>query len=130
MTNAISDLRMDVLQTSVDGDRSVVAWHLTGTHTGPGLGIAPSGRFLSVHGLTLLEWKNGQVVRGQDRWNRGKVISSLMQVPKADLTSRFGLTPRQAEVALLMAERRSYGRCRHGTRRQPIRLSDAHPWRV
>lgn len=107
MTSAISDLRVEVLQTLVDGDRSVVSWHLTGTHTGPGLGIPPSGRAVSVHGLTQFEWKNGRVVGGQDRWNRGRLIRSLTQVPPADLVSRFGLTPRQAQVALLMAERRT-----------------------
>lgn len=108
MINAISNLYVEVQQTSVDGDKSVVAWHLTGRHTGPGLGIPPSGRPVSFHGLTLFEWEGGQVVRGQDRWNRGEVIASLMQVPMADLRSRFGLTARQAQVALLMAERRTY----------------------
>lgn len=108
MTRAISDLRVEVRQTSVDGHKTVVAWHLTGTHTGPGLGVPPSGRPVSIHGLTLFEWKDGQVVRGQDRWNRGEFIQSLMQVPMGELRRRFDLTERQAQVALLMADRRTY----------------------
>jgi len=108
LTSAISDLHVEVLDTTVDGEKATVRWHLTGLHTGPGLGIPPSGRPVSFRGLTWFEWDDGQLVRGHDRWNRGQVIASLMRVRMADLQREHGLTPRQAQVCLLMAERRTH----------------------
>lgn len=107
LTSAISDLHVEVLDTTVDGPKASVQWHLTGRHNGPGLGIPPSGRPVSFRGLTWFEWQDGKLVRGHDRWNRGEVIASLMQVRIEDLRKRYRLTPRQAQVALLMAERRT-----------------------
>ena len=108
LTGAISDLQVHVLDTSVEEPKVAVAWHLTGTHTGEELGIPPSGRRVSIHGMSWMEWRGPRLVRCQNRWNRGEMIASLMRVRTDELTRRFGLTPRQTQVALLLAERRTY----------------------
>jgi steroid delta-isomerase-like uncharacterized protein len=105
---AVPDLQMSVVATTVEGDRVVTEWQLSGRHTGPGLGIPPTGAPLTISGLTCFVWKDGVIVRGWDRWNRGKLLADLNAAREQDLRRRFGLTPREAEVAQLMASRRTH----------------------
>lgn len=103
--SAVPDVRMEVLFAVTEGDSVIVHWRVRGTHLGPGLGITPSGRPVDFSGFTSLEFQNGLIARGIDRWNRGEMIASLMQVRMDELRQHAGLTPREAQVALLMAER-------------------------
>ena len=93
------------MYTITEGDTVIVHWRAIGTHLGPGLGIPPSGKPVDFSGLTVLEFQNGLIARGLDRWNRGEMIASLMQIRMSELRKHAGLTPREAQVALLMAER-------------------------
>lgn len=106
--SAIANLHVAVEDVLSDGPSAVVKWRLTGTHVGEGLGAPPSGRPVDFTGVTWLKFREGQFVWGFDKWNRGEVMASLMQVPLADLRERFALTPRQAQVALLLAERKTH----------------------
>jgi hypothetical protein len=42
-------------------DDVVVRWHLTGTHTGPAFGIAPTGRPVAVDGMDHFTMRDGMV---------------------------------------------------------------------
>lgn len=108
LLSAIPDLRVEIDGTSADGAKVAVSWTVTGRHTGPGLGIPPSGRPIHIEGLTWLEFEDGRVVRGCDRWNRGALIQSLVAVRVREIQRGFGLTSREAEVAVLLAERRTH----------------------
>ena len=48
---AISGFHMEVLTLAQDGEHVFVHWHLTGTHTGPVLGIEPTGKPIAIDGL-------------------------------------------------------------------------------
>lgn len=106
--SAVPDLRSEVLFIISEAGRTVVNWRARGTHLGPGLGIPPSGRPVDFTGLSVFELDGGRIVRGFDRWNRGEMIASLMQVRMDELRQLRRLTRRQAQVALLMAERFSH----------------------
>lgn len=103
--SAVPDTHAIVVSAAAEGNVVVVHWRSRGTHTGAGLGLPPSGRKVDFSGLTMFEFKDGVIVRGFDRWNRGEVIASLMQVRLDEVQASTGLTPREAQVALLMAER-------------------------
>jgi steroid delta-isomerase-like uncharacterized protein len=103
--SAVPDIRAEVLFVVADTATAVVHWRARGTHLGPGLGVPPSGRPVDFSGLTVFEFENGLIVRGFDRWNRGEMIASLMQVRMDELRAHARLTRREAQVALLMAER-------------------------
>lgn len=105
---AVPDVIGHVLHVTVEGEKAVMSWRITGTHLGPGLGIPPTGRPIDIRGLTLFEFEDGLIVGGADRWNRGEFLASLMQVRVDELRSQAGLTEREAQVALLMAERFTY----------------------
>lgn len=103
--SAIPDLRVEIPYAATEGEMVIVQWRMLGTHTGSGLGIPPSGKRVDVSGYTSVWFENGLIARGVDRWNRGEFIASLMQVRMDELREHAGLTPREAQVALLMAER-------------------------
>jgi len=106
--SAVPDLRAEVLFVTTDGTRSIVSWRARGTHLGPGLGIPPSRKPVDFAGLSVFEIADERIVSGLDRWNRGEMIASLMQVRIDEICDHAGLTRREAQVALLMADRLSY----------------------
>ncbi|HEX6307512.1 MAG TPA: ester cyclase [Longimicrobiales bacterium] len=103
--NAVPDMRVEILSITTEGPTSMQHWRVTGTHLGYGLGIPPSGRRVDFTGTTLYEFEGPRIVRGFDKWNRGEMIASLMQVRIEELCERAALTRREAQVALMMAER-------------------------
>jgi len=106
--SAISGLHVELKLLTAEDRKVTVEWVARGTHTGPGLGIPPSGRAIAFSGLSMCEFADGQIIWGLDRWNRGEMIASLMQIRIDELRSRANLTKREAQVALLMAERFSH----------------------
>jgi steroid delta-isomerase-like uncharacterized protein len=103
--SAVPDLRVELPYVTMEGDIVVVQWRMRGTHLGHGLGIPPSGKPVDVSGFTSVWFRNGLIARGVDHWNRGEFIASLMQVRMNELRRHTRLTAREAQVALLMAER-------------------------
>ena len=99
------DLRIEIPFAAAEGDMVIVQWRMRGTHLGPGLGIPASGKPVDISGFTSVWFENGLIARGVDRWNRGEFIASLMQVRMKELRLHAELTQREAQVALLMAER-------------------------
>lgn len=47
------DIHFIIAQTMVDGDDVAVRWTATGTHTGHLLGIAPTGKKITMNGITV-----------------------------------------------------------------------------
>jgi steroid delta-isomerase-like uncharacterized protein len=50
---AFPDLRLERIELVIDGDRHADRWVLSGTHRGPLLGLAPTGRQVRVEGATF-----------------------------------------------------------------------------
>lgn len=99
LINAISDFHIEVEELIADGPNVVITWTVSGNHTGPGLGVTSSGRAVSFSGMSWMEFEDGMVVRGADRWNRGEVMLSLMAPRAREIQAEFGLIPRESQVA-------------------------------
>ena len=78
---AMPDWHMEVVSTAADGDDVLVHWHLTGTHTGPLLGIEPTGKALAVDGMDHF------VVRD------GKVVSNFVVFDQMQYARQIGMMP-------------------------------------
>ena len=50
---AFPDLHFEIEEMIAEGDTVVARWTLTGTHTGPFLGVAPTGRKIRVGGMSM-----------------------------------------------------------------------------
>ena len=109
---AFPDARLTVEDLLVDGDRVALRYRLQGTHRGPYLGVAPTGRGFDVEGLTLLRLADdGRVV---EEWHSPTELAILRQlgavhanVPHAG--RERGEPPRRsaaAEAAALRLEER------------------------
>ena len=63
---AFPDLRVEVGDVIVEGDRSAARLTITGTHHGEHLGMEATRRPVHFTGIVFVRWKNGKVVEG---WN-------------------------------------------------------------
>jgi steroid delta-isomerase-like uncharacterized protein len=79
LVKAVPDLRIAVEDVLGRGDQAVVRWFLTGTHTGDGLGIPPSGRSIRLRGMTWLVFRDGKIAEGWDCWDLGGLLASLRE---------------------------------------------------
>lgn len=59
---ALPDWHMEVVSIAAEDDDVFVHWRLTGTHTGPLLGIEPTGKSLDVDGMDHFVLRDGKVV--------------------------------------------------------------------
>jgi steroid delta-isomerase-like uncharacterized protein len=64
LRQAIPDVHFRVDSTLQDGDRAAARLTVTGTHKGPGLGIAPTGRSFRISGIVMIQVKDGRTIEG------------------------------------------------------------------
>jgi predicted ester cyclase len=78
---AVPRIYGDVCCTNDDaiaaGDKVVVRWHLTGTHQGELLGIAPTGKPLSFTGITIHRLVDGKIA---ELWVEEDWLGALRQL--------------------------------------------------
>ena len=59
--NAFPDLKMTIEEQIAEADTVVTRWRAEGTHRGELMGIAPTGKRVSVQGIVVSRVKNGQL---------------------------------------------------------------------
>jgi predicted ester cyclase len=60
--DAFPDVSVEIDQMVVEGDRVAVATTFTGTHEGELMGVAPTGRRVSVTGIDMVRVSGGRIV--------------------------------------------------------------------
>ena len=78
---AFPDLRVTVEDLVAEGDKVVHRFTLRGTHTGPFLGIPPTGRVVTAVGIAI------------DRLAGGKVAESWLSLDALNLLRQLGAGP-------------------------------------
>jgi steroid delta-isomerase-like uncharacterized protein len=76
---AFPDLRVDVEEVLADGDQAVVRWTARGTHLGAELGFAPTGKPVTMAGMTWIKTRNGKFAEGWQSSNMFDVIRGLRE---------------------------------------------------
>jgi steroid delta-isomerase-like uncharacterized protein len=79
---AFPDLHFAVEEMVAEDDVVVTRWTLTGTHRGPFLGIAPTGRAVRVGGLSLDHLRDGVLISGFDGWDNLGLRQQLGALPE------------------------------------------------
>ena len=74
---AFPDLHLKVEDTVAEGDKVVVRWAASATHSGYGLGVPPTHKHCEFRGLTWLEFRDGKLERGWDSWDMGQLMQIL-----------------------------------------------------
>ena len=80
----IPDLRFTVEDMIAEKDKVVVSWTVSGTHKGELRGIPPTGKKVSVEGMTILQIADGKIMDSFFNWD----ALSLMQ--QLGLAAGFG----------------------------------------
>ena len=79
---AYSDARITVDEQIAEGDKVVTRWTGRGTHDGDLMGVAPTGKQVTVSGLTLSRLANGKVVEEYTNWDTFGMMQKLGVVPE------------------------------------------------
>ena len=89
---AMPDLRMDVVETIAAADKVVSRVRMTGTHTGPIQGFAPTGQRIDVQYIAIEHYAAGKCV---EEWVRGDDLGLSRQIgalpPPGSLAERIAL---------------------------------------
>ena len=79
---AYSDARITVDEQIAEGDKVVTRWTGRGTHDGDLMGVAPTGKQVTVSGLTLSRLANGKVIEEYTNWDTFGMMQKLGIVPE------------------------------------------------
>jgi predicted ester cyclase len=74
---AFTDIEVVVEDLLVDGDKLAWRWRLTAIHSSPFLGVAPTGRRVTMTGMNIQRIANGMVV---EHWSNADQLGLLRQV--------------------------------------------------
>ena len=77
MRSAFPDCHVTVQEIITDGDRLAARFLLTGTHTGPGLGVEPTGRRVAVTGMCFIHYRGNQI---HEAWTEFDAAGLMAQV--------------------------------------------------
>ena len=78
---AFPDLKLTLLDMIVENDKVVAFWNLSGTHQGEYRGIAPTGKNISVDGITINQLANGKIMDSYVSLDMWSVMQQLGVVP-------------------------------------------------
>jgi predicted ester cyclase len=78
---AIPDVHMEILGALGDEENACVHWRLTGTHSGTESDFAPTGRGISLRGMTWLKVRDGKICEGWDCWNHTALMELMSSTP-------------------------------------------------
>jgi steroid delta-isomerase-like uncharacterized protein len=78
---AFPDARITVEQQLAEGDLVATRWTGRGTHEGELMGIEPTGKQVTVSGLTLSRLVDGKVVEEFQNWDTFGMMRQLDAIP-------------------------------------------------
>lgn len=72
-----STIHVEIHQTIEQGDTVMARWTLTAKHTGPFMGVQPSGKLLTTTGMSVQRFVGGQIVEAWDNWDQLGAFAQL-----------------------------------------------------
>jgi len=77
LRQAIPDVHFHVEQAIEQGDHAAARVTVTGTHTGPGIGDAPTGKPFRIMGIVMVRVANGRIAEG---WSSFDMLGQFEQL--------------------------------------------------
>ncbi len=74
---SFTHVHLSVDEVVAEGYRVAVRWTGTMKHTGAGLGFAPTGRVVHVHGMSILHLHDGRISAGWNALDLGSIVQFL-----------------------------------------------------
>jgi len=79
--HAFPDVHFAVEDQLAEGDKVATRWTAVGTHKGELMGIAPTGKQVTVTGLTIGHYAGGKLVEAWDNWDALGMLQQLDVIP-------------------------------------------------
>lgn len=73
----LSGVRYTVVEMVAEGDKVMYRWTLEGRHTGPFMGIPPTGRSIKISGIDAFRLDKGRIV---ESWVAADAMGMLQQL--------------------------------------------------
>ncbi len=74
---ALPDMHASVEDLVAEGDRVVVRWNTSGTQRGELLGVAPTGKPVTMTGISILRVADGKIAEEWTSWDALTVLQQL-----------------------------------------------------
>ena len=74
---AFTSVHVEIHQTIAEGEMVLARWTITMKHTGPFMGIPPSGKRITGKGMSVQRYVNGKIVEAWDNWDQLGVMVQL-----------------------------------------------------
>src|SRR5258708_26107903 len=78
-------MRFTVEDMLVENDKVAVGWTISGTHKGEFRGISPTGRKVSVEGITINHIADGKIMDSYVSWDALGLLQQQAQCVPADV---------------------------------------------
>lgn len=82
---AFPDYRTEIEDQFADGDRVVIRWRSSGTHLGEFQGIAPTGKKITVSGITISRFADGKIAESSVGFDTQDLMRQLGVVVDQDI---------------------------------------------
>ncbi len=79
--SAFPDLQMTVEDQIAEGDKVTTRWTATGTHKGELMGIAPTGKQVTVTGIAISRYAGGKLVEAWNEFDQANMLQQLGVLP-------------------------------------------------
>ena len=77
--SSFSGVKLHIDDEIVEGEKIAVRWTCTATHTGDGLGFAPTGKIVTFPGASFLYLHEGKLAAGWNAFDFTAVVQSLRE---------------------------------------------------
>ena len=81
--SAFPDVHYDLVDQIAEGDKVASRWRCVATHRGEFMGVAPTGKQVTVTGLTINRILNGKIVEEWAEWDNLGLMQQLGVVTTA-----------------------------------------------
>jgi predicted ester cyclase len=74
---AFTSIHITFHQTIAEGEVAMLQWTITMKHTGPFMGIAPTGRQITAKGISIQRFVGGKIVEAWDNYDQLAIMVQL-----------------------------------------------------
>ena len=90
---AFPDLQLTIEDIIAEGQTVMARWSCRGTHKGDLSGIAPTGKQVTISGVSIARFTNGKMVEGWVNWDALGLMQQLGVVPELARTKAAAAKP-------------------------------------
>jgi predicted ester cyclase len=84
---AFPDLTPTLLGVCAEADVVCTRWRCTGTHKQRFMGAEPTGKKITIEGMTFDRFRNGKLIESFAQWDTLGLLQALGIVPRIDLAA-------------------------------------------